>query len=170
MFSKAAIALAVAVLATPTPLPAHETIGSTSAPAALAPAARSAAATVDAFHAALARGDARAAAALLADDALIFEAGGAERSEAEYATQHLPADIEFSRSVSSVVTRRAGHSAGADAWIATEGRTSGTFKGRTLELTTTETMILRRARGTWKIVHIHWSSQHTHDQARKRRT
>lgn len=57
---------------------------------------REAAAVVDAFHAALRRGDTRAAAALLSDDALIFETGGAERSKAEYAAHHLPADAEFS--------------------------------------------------------------------------
>jgi ketosteroid isomerase-like protein len=124
----------------------------------LSPTAKGAAATVDAFHAALRGGDTRAAAALLADDALIFEAGGAERSKAEYAAHHLPADVEFSRATSSVVTRRAGRSDGALAWIATEGRTTGTYKGKALDLTATETMILRRAQGTWKIVHIHWSS------------
>jgi ketosteroid isomerase-like protein len=56
------------------------------------------------------------------------------------------------------VTRRAGRSDGAIAWIATESRTTGTYKGKTIDLTATETMILRRAGGTWKIVHIHWSS------------
>src|SRR5215213_9615092 len=77
---------------------------------AISASARSAAATVDAFHAALRGGDTRAAAAVLAEDALIFEAGGAEHSKAEYTEHHLPADAEFSRAVSSVVSRRAGHS------------------------------------------------------------
>jgi ketosteroid isomerase-like protein len=128
------------------------------APAPLSPAARAAATTVDAFHAALHRGDTRAAAALLADDALIFESGGAERSKAEYAAHHLGADAEFSKAVTSSVTRRAGASDGTLAWIATEGRTSGSFKGRLLDESTTETMVLRRIGRTWKIVHIHWSS------------
>jgi ketosteroid isomerase-like protein len=95
---------------------------------------------------------------LLAEDALIFESGGVERTKAEYVADHLPADAEFSRSVSSVVTRRAGRSDGTLAWIASEGRTTGTFKGRTLDLLTTETMILRRSGGAWKIAHVHWSS------------
>jgi len=140
------------------PLSADGSAANAAAPATLAPSARGAAATVDAFHAALHRGDTRAAAALLADDALIFETGGAERTKAEYAVHHLPADAEFSRSVSSVVTRRAGRSDGALAWIATEGRTTGTYKGKALDLLTTETMILRGAGGVWKIAHIHWSS------------
>jgi ketosteroid isomerase-like protein len=124
----------------------------------LSPAARDAAAVVDAFHAALRRGDTRAAATLLTDDALVFEAGGAERSKAEYAAHHLPADAEFSKAVATVVTRRTGHAAGAFAWIATEGRATGTYKGKAVDSLMTETMILRRVGQGWRIVHIHWSS------------
>jgi ketosteroid isomerase-like protein len=147
-------ALAVAAF----PASAHETARGAAQQSTLSAAARSAAAVVDAFHAALHRGDTRAAAALLVDDALIFEGGGAERSKTEYAAHHLPADAEFSKAVSSSVTRRAGHSDGSFAWIATEGRTTGTYKGKALDLLTTETMVLRRAGGAWKITHIHWSS------------
>lgn len=142
------IALAAVMLAIAAPLSAAQP------PAA----ARGAAATVDAFHAALHRGDTRAAAALIADDALIFESGGVERSKAEYAGHHLPADAEFSRAVSSVVTKRTAQASGAFAWVASEGRTMGTYHGRALNLVTTETMLLRRGGGVWKIVHIHWSS------------
>ena len=78
------------------PLSAHGSGANAAAPATLAPA-RSAAATVDAFHAALHHGDTRAAAALLADDALIFEEGGVERSKAEYVSHHLPADVALDR-------------------------------------------------------------------------
>jgi ketosteroid isomerase-like protein len=106
----------------------------------------------------LGRGDTRAAAALLADDALIFEEGSVERSKAEYVSHHLPADAAFSRVVSSTVTRRAGRSNGAVAWIATEGRIAGTYKGKAVDRMTTETMMLRRVGGAWRVVHIHWSS------------
>jgi hypothetical protein len=44
------------------------------------------------------------------------------------------------------------------AWVATEGRTKGTYKGKALDQLTTETMVLRQAGKDWKIVHIHWSS------------
>lgn len=149
---------AAALMAFASPLPAHGPIAHGAAPAILAPSARGAAATVDAFHAALHRGDARAAAALLDDDALIFESGGVERTKAEYVALHLPADAAFSQVVKSVVTRRSGGSNGVLAWIASEGRTTGTYKGKALDLLTTETMILRRAGGAWKITHVHWSS------------
>lgn len=115
-------------------------------------------ATVDAFHAALRRGDTKAAAALLAEDALIFESGGVERSKAEYATHHLPADADFSRAVPSTVTRRSARTFANVAYVASEGRTTGSFNGKALDLSTTETMVLRKFGGRWRIVHIHWSS------------
>ena len=34
----------------------------------------------------------------------------------------------------------------------------GTYKGNGVDQVTTETMVLRRVGGAWKIVHIHWSS------------
>ena len=146
------------LLAVSAPLPAHETAAKTLQSGALLGAARGAAAAVDAFHAAINRGDTRAAAALLAEDALIFESGGAERTKAEYAAHHLPADAVFAQLVSSTVTRRAGRGDGAVAWVASEGRTTGTYKGKALDLDTTETMVLRRIGPAWKITHIHWSS------------
>ena len=156
------LGMVAALLVAAAPLPAHQPEPKASQTHTLSASARGAAATVDAFHAALHRGDTRAAAALLAEDALIFESGGVERSKAEYAGHHLPADTEFSRLVSSVVIRRAGNSNGILAWIASEGRTTGTYKGKPLDLLTTETMLLRRTNGGWKIVHIHWSSAESH--------
>lgn len=120
--------------------------------------AKSAAATVDAFHSALRRGDARGATALLASDVLIFESGGVERSRAEYESHHLGADAEFSKAVPSVLTRRSGEAHGAMAWIASEGRITGTYNGKPVDRLTAETMVLRRVGKAWKIVQIHWSS------------
>ena len=133
-------------------------MGAAPAPARDGPGAQGAVAAVEAFHTALHRGDERGAAALLSDDALIFESGGVERNKAEYEARHLPADAEFSQAVSSTVTRRTARSDGSIAWVASEGRTAGTWKGRQLDLVTTETMVLRRVGRAWKIMHIHWSS------------
>lgn len=120
--------------------------------------ARSAASTVDAFHAALRRGDSAAALALVVEEALVFEEGRAERSKAEYAAHHAAADAAFSKAVPSVRSRRTGHAAGDLAWIASESRTKGNFKGRAVDRIMVETMVLRRTAGAWRIVHIHWSS------------
>lgn len=140
------------------PVSAHEARAPESQASGLPRSALGAAATVDAFHSALRKGDTRSAAALLSDNALIFEAGGAERSKAEYAAQHLPADAEFSKAVASAITRRAGGTSGMLAWIATEGRARGTYNGKAVDSVTVETMLLWRVGAKWKIVHIHWSS------------
>jgi ketosteroid isomerase-like protein len=125
----------------------------------LAEPARAAAAAVDAFHAALRRGDSAAALALVADDALVFEEGRAERSKAEYAAHHAAADAAFSKAVPATRLRRTGHASGDLAWIASESRTKGRFKGQDVDRIMVETMVLRRASGgAWRIVHIHWSS------------
>ena len=121
-------------------------------------AAQGPAAIVDAFHAALTRGDTTGAATLLANEALIFEEGGAERSKAEYVAHHLPSDAEFSKTTQSVVTHRSHGMNGSLAWVASEGRTTGAYKGKPVDVRTTETMLLRRAGPRWTIVHIHWSS------------
>jgi ketosteroid isomerase-like protein len=117
-----------------------------------------AAAVVDAFHAALHRGDTKAAAVLLADDATVYEEGHAERSKAEYAAEHLRADAVFSQAMRSTIERRIGGGSGDVAWVASEGRTKGTYKGKAVHSLSTETMVLRRAGNSWRIVHIHWSS------------
>ena len=124
----------------------------------VAPSARPAAAVVDAFHAALRRGDTKAAQSYLAENALIYESGGVERGRQEYASHHLGADATFAQAVPGTVTRRAGEAVGGVAWIATEGRTTGTYKDKAIDRINTETMVLRRAGGAWKIAHIHWSS------------
>lgn len=121
--------------------------------------AAGAAAVVDAFHAALRRGDTQTALAQLADDALIFEEGGAERSRAEYASHHLAADAAFSAAVPSTRTRRLGRAHGDLAWIVSESRTAGRFRDRPVDRLGAETMVLRREGGRWRIAHIHWSSR-----------
>jgi ketosteroid isomerase-like protein len=148
------LALGIASPAGAHPAAAHEAAEAKQLDASLqAPAA-----VVDAFHAALARGDTDGAAALLADHALIFESGGAERSKVEYAGHHLGADAKFAQAVPRSVTSRSGAALGDVAWIATEGRTTGIYGDRAIDSLSTETMILRKGATRWKIVHIHWSS------------
>jgi ketosteroid isomerase-like protein len=127
--------------------------------AAMSSDAQEAAKTVDAFHAALAKGDGMAAAVLLADDALIYESGYVERSKDEYASHHAGADAAYAAAVPSKLTSRSGVADGGLAWIASESRTTGKYKDKPVDRVTTETMLLRRTADGWRIVHIHWSSR-----------
>ena len=140
------------------PAAAHDPKPAPPSAASLSPQAQEAATVVDAFHAALGRGDATAAAAFLASDALIYESGGVEQGKAAYASHHLGADAAFSKATQSVVTRRSGQANGNLAWIATESTTKGSYKERPINSVGTETMVLRRDGASWRIVHVHWSS------------
>lgn len=137
---------------------AQDPTAAPSAPASLSPATRDAVTIVDAFHRALQAGDQDAAAALVASDALIYESGGVERSKAEYASHHLPADAVFAKATTRTVIQRSGGAHNEIAWVATESTTTGAYKGRPISSRSTETMVLRREGGEWRIAHIHWSS------------
>ena len=125
------------------------------APALCAPDAGE---VVDAFHAALAEGKADAAAALLADDLVVYEEGHVEASKAEYLRSHLPQDISFLRSVVETTTASRTVLRGETAWVIREGTTVGTFQGREVNRVTSETVVLHLEPAGWRIVHIHWSS------------
>jgi ketosteroid isomerase-like protein len=114
---------------------------------------------VDAFHAALARGDHDAALATLADDVQIYEQGWVEHSKAEYAALHLASDVEFSAVVSSTQTARSGAVADDMAYVNTESRMTGKFNNKNIDSISLESVVLRRVGGEWRIAHIHWSSR-----------
>lgn len=122
-------------------------------------AATPAMAVVDAFHAAVGSGESDPVLALLTEDVVVLEEGGAERSREEYAGHHLPADMAYAAATETDVTRRVAWAEGDIAWVLTEGRTRGTFNGRPVDRLTAETMILHRQAGGWRIRHIHWSSR-----------
>lgn len=129
-----------------------------SAPA-WAAAGADAVATVEAFHAAMGRGDAAAVADFLLEDAVIYEQGGAESSKAEYVQAHLPGDIAYSQGMTDTVTDRRFSAQDGVSWVLTQGRTTGTYDGKKVDRLTTETMVLKKTRGAWRIAHIHWSSR-----------
>lgn len=154
-----ATALAIALAAAPALTAIAQTPDTSSVAITLSPAASEAAKVVDAFHAALAGQDTTSAAALLSDSALIFEGGYVERSKAEYASHHLGADAAYASVVPTSLVKRSGFAEGDVAWIASETRTTGTYKGKPVDRLSTETMILKQEASGWRIVHIHWSSR-----------
>ena len=115
--------------------------------------------TVMAFHAALASGNTTTALELLAEDVQIFESGGVESSRAEYASHHLASDAAFSAAVPRTLVSRTEGEDGASAWVMSVEMVVGTFRDRTINSRSVETMMLRKTDGQWRIIHIHWSSQ-----------
>ena len=126
----------------------------------LPPAASSPQAAVDAFQAALKSGDAATAQRWLAPDVLIYEGGGAERSRAEYAAHHLAGDIAFMKKAQVETLKRSSGGNEDEAWVTTESRIRGeSSKGKSLDVASTETALLKKTAQGWRIVHLHWSSQ-----------
>lgn len=149
-----------AVIVTPTAAhpSAHTTVPVPAAASTIPAAASTAGDTVLAFHAALARGDTDGVLAILAENALIFESGGIERSRAEYAAHHLKADAAFSAAVRRNLVDRSSSEDGDTAWVMSVETVTGSYKNRTINIRSVETIVLRRLDTEWRIVHIHWSS------------
>jgi uncharacterized protein (TIGR02246 family) len=149
----ACLALAPVALASP-----HQD-GAAPAADAIAEDARPAVAVVEEFSAALKAGDLERVRALLADDVLVLEGGGAERSKQEYFASHAAADAEFLKGAHVQVTHRTARVHGDVAWVGTESELHASKDGAPLTLLSTETMILARTAEGWRITHIHWSSR-----------
>lgn len=116
-------------------------------------------AAVKALHGAISSGDAAKVQALLDPNVLILEGGNVERSRAEYASHHLPADLKFMQSVAYKLERQNGDTVGGLAWVVSEARLTGAREGKPVDLVSTETLVLKKSNAGWKVVHIHWSSR-----------
>lgn len=134
-------------------------------PAATAPqmdvpaAAQPAVTVVERFGKALTTGDLKTVEALLDNDVLILETGGAERSRAEYLGHHAISDAQFLKGTHNQLKRRRARTSGDLVWVGTESELHASKDGKPLTLISTETMVLRKTGADWRIVHIHWSSR-----------
>ena len=113
---------------------------------------------VDAFHAGIKSGDSAAVMRLLAPDVLLLEAGGIE-TRAQYEKDHLPADIEFEKSVTTGFRSYRVTVLGDAAWAVSTSDYKGTFRERPVDSVGVELMILSRDASGWRIRAIHWSSR-----------
>jgi ketosteroid isomerase-like protein len=145
----AAVSLLLAAVACP--LVAQETADEAAAVAAVA-------AVIQAFHASLARGDSVAVLGLLADDAIVLEAGGLETKEG-YRRHHLAADIAFAQAVPGSAAAPSVTVVGEMAWAVSSRSVRGEFGGRAVDATSAELMVLGCTRQGWRIRAIHWSSR-----------
>lgn len=115
-------------------------------------------AAVHAYRNALRDGDSATALALLSQDAIILESGDVETRE-DYRAHHLPADIEFAKSVPGQRGKETVTIRGDVAWVSSTSISEGTFRGRAVNSSGAELMVLSREGSAWKIRAIHWSSR-----------
>jgi uncharacterized protein (TIGR02246 family) len=131
----------------------------TTPPAVVDTAAQPAVAVVEQFSKALQAADFKRVGELLAEDVLILESGGAERSREEYLGHHAISDANFLKGVHVQVKQRVARIEGPLAWVGTESELHTTKDGKALTLLSTETMVLKKTGSDWRIAHIHWSSR-----------
>ena len=115
------------------------------------------ASAVEAFHTALAHGDAKAAMKLMAPDAVILESGSVE-TRAEYESHHLPEDIKFAQAVHSNRSDVRVKIDGDTAWLTSRSTTEGSFEGKPVNSVGVELVVLTKNSAGWLIRAIHWSS------------
>lgn len=111
------------------------------------------------LHAALSSGDAAGVERLLAPDVLIMEGGNVERSRKEYASHHLQSDLKFMKQMSYKLERQRSDADGSLAWVASEGTLKGERDGKSVDIASTETLVLKKSAEGWRVRHIHWSSR-----------
>ena len=115
-------------------------------------------AVVARFHSGLTTGNAAGAMAVVGADAVFLEAGSVE-TRAQYEKDHLPADIEFEKSVPLKRGELRVVVSGDAAWSTCTYELKGTFQGRAIDSIGTELMVLSRAAGGWQIRAVSWSSR-----------
>jgi uncharacterized membrane protein/ketosteroid isomerase-like protein len=116
-------------------------------------------AVADLFSHVIQDGDEDAVLAIFAGDAFIFETGSAERSAVEYRDGHLPSDMAFLATMEIEQLERKSKLIGDAAWVSTLSRLSGTFRDTAVDLYSTESLVLERLDGLWRVTHVHWSSR-----------
>jgi len=113
---------------------------------------------LESFYGAMKRGDAAAAMAQIALDAVFIESGRLE-TRAEYEANHLPNDIAFEKQVTGQRGPWRVTMEGDTAWAIVSTEYDGTFDGVPLSFVSSQLAVMTRDDGSWRIRSIHWSSR-----------
>ena len=112
---------------------------------------------VQLFHQALQQGDREAVLAQLAPEVQIFEGAGVERSRDEYKAHHLDADITYLKQISSKLLEQQIEIVGDIAYAVSRSQQKGEIKGKKIDRSGIESLVLRKQNNKWHIVLVHWS-------------
>lgn len=136
---------------------------------ASAQTARLPADAVDGFRAALKRKDTGGALSFLDRSLVVFEFGVTDPTVEAYALSHLPGDIDMAAvSDWSLQARRVGGS-GDERWVLSTYHVTGKLPdGKPIDQVMQETAIVRRIGASFRIVHLHWSSDKSWPQPPRR--
>ncbi len=110
------------------------------------------------FHQALKGADVDTVRKILADDVIIFEGGGVERSLDEYAEHHMQADFAFTKEMQITLLEHHVKENANTAISMSRSHMKGRYKDKEIDGKSMETLLLRKTAEQWKIIHIHWSN------------
>ena len=114
---------------------------------------------VDGFHAALKRKDTGGALSYLDRSLVVFEFGTTDATIEAYALSHLPSDIDMAAIADWTVQARRIGGSGNERWVLSTYRVTGKLPdGKSIDQTMLETAIVRRVGDSFRIAHLHWSS------------
>ena len=133
--------------------------------AAWAQTAKLPADAVDGFHAALKHKDTGGALSYLDRSLVVFEFGVADPTVEAYALSHLLRDIDMAAvSDWTLQARRVGGS-GNERWVLSTYHVTGKLPdGKPIDEVMQETAIVRLVGNSFRIVHLHWSSDRSSAQ------
>lgn len=138
---------------------AHEPAQAASTGAStISEAAPPAVAVVEDFSQALEAVDFKRVGALLTDDVLILESGGAGRSREEYPGHHAISDAALLKGAHRAFRHRTARVEGNIGGIGSESELHAGKDGQSMTVLSTETVVLRRTGAGWRIARIHCSS------------
>jgi hypothetical protein len=134
--------------------------------AAWAQTAKLPADAVDGFHAALKRKDTGGALSYLDRSLVVYEYGKSDPTVEAYALSHLPGDIDMAAITDWALQSRRVGGEGKERWVLSTYRVTGKRPdGKAIDQMTMETAIVRRVGESFRIVHLHWSSDSSDFQA-----
>ena len=121
---------------------------------------------VDGFHAALKRKDTAGALSHLDRSLVVFEFGTTDATIEAYALSHLPADMDMAAIADWTLQARRLGGSGNERWVLSTYRISGKRPdGTAIDQLMLETAIVRRVGESFRIAHLHWSSDKNDFQA-----
>lgn len=116
-------------------------------------------AIADAFHEAIAFGDATAVERLLAADVKILESGHAQTSRDEYMDGHMKSDMAFIPYMTRELLDRETHRDGSLAWVVSFSRMHGSYNGKNYDFTTREMLLMQQTGDSWQITLVDWAKK-----------
>ncbi|MCK0071105.1 DUF2231 domain-containing protein [Kordiimonas laminariae] len=111
------------------------------------------------FFNALQAGDVSTVSRVLADDVVIIEGEHAQLSKASYMNGHMKSDMAFLPNLKHEILSRETGIMENIAWVTTFSRLTGSYKGKEIDRTSREFLVLQKVQGNWYITLIQWADK-----------